>query len=114
MLKASLDVMKICEEHYQSRVGLFNPTDPRMVCVEVAIHTWILKFAGFIESSYSSKLTAEDPWEDFRVLYEKTKHQLLNEDEWIKLKTAMQELAQTVLRAADVIIATAVQGEADL
>ena len=38
----------------------------------------------------------------------------LNEDEWARIKKGMLELSQTVLRAADVVIATAVQGEMDL
>ena len=56
----------------------------------------------------------QDPWARFRYLYSKTNEQHLNEKEWLELKRGMAELANTVLRAADVIIATAVQGELDL
>ena len=56
----------------------------------------------------------QDPWAGFRYLYSKTNEQHLNEKERLELKRGMAELANTVLRAADVIIATAVQGELDL
>ena len=56
----------------------------------------------------------QQTWADFRSLYLKTDRQQLNDQEWAKFKRGMAELANAVLRAADVIIATAVQGELDL
>ena len=56
-IRATLEVMKLCEERYQSRYEIFNPPDTRMQCLEVAIHTWILKFAGVIDSKWSTKPT---------------------------------------------------------
>ncbi|CAF9924432.1 MAG: hypothetical protein ALECFALPRED_002759 [Alectoria fallacina] len=102
-------------------MAIFNPKDPRMVCLEVAIHTWVLKFSGIVDSKWSTKPTPEevaagksDPWLEFRALYYKADRQHLNDLEWTKFKNLLTELSQTVLRAGDVIIATAVQGETDL
>lgn len=121
MLRATLGVIKMYERLYRDQVQLFEPTDPRMVSIDVAIHTWVLKFAGIIDSKWSTKPRQEqnekgtpDPWAGFRELYAKSDRQRLNEKEWAQLKKDLMELAQTTLRAADVIIATAIQGETNL
>ena len=121
MLKVSLDLLKLSEQRYNERMAIFNPEDPRMVCLEVAIHTWVLKFSGIVDSEWSTKPTPEevaagklDPWLEFRALYYKADRQNLNDLEWTKFKKLLTELSQAVLRAGDVIIATAVQGETDL
>ena len=56
----------------------------------------------------------EDTWAHFRDLYLKTNTQLLNDHECLDLKRNIAALTQTVLGAADVIIASALQGEFDL
>ena len=83
--------------------------------VEVAIHTWILKFSGILESEHPLESSdSADEISVFRDLYEKSKTQKLNEDEWTKFKKAMSAIAEVVLQAADVILATTIQSQTDL
>ena len=86
--------------------------------IEVAIHIWILKFAGVIDSKYKPERTNQDGQQDelsrFRSLYEKSKTHNLNDKEWQKLKNPILLLSQVVLKAADVIIATTIQAQTDL
>ena len=118
MLRIDTDIMRLCEERYNARNKIFFPADPRMGCVDFAIHTWMPKLAGVVDSKWSTIPTKEameegalDPWHELRSLYAKTAHQNLNEDEWSKLKEVMAELANAVLQASDVVISTAVQGQ---
>ena len=120
-IKATIDVMKFYEEKYLSRRKLLAPDDPRTVEIEVAIYTWILKFAGIIESPFTIKLTeeqrkqgAEDPCAEFRNLYRKTGTQMLNAGQWSRLKDELLAIAKMVLNKAQVIIAVAVQGQTSL
>ena len=41
MLQADLQIMKLCENAYSSRV---SPPDTRMVSIDVSIHTWVCTF----------------------------------------------------------------------
>ena len=116
LFQATLDMMQLSEEQYKSRSQYLNPKDERMQKTEVAIFTWILKFAGIIESLYSLKSASDntDVISEFGTLYEKSKAQELNEDEWSKLKKAVIVIAHIVLKAADVVISTPVQAQTDL
>ena len=114
ILEASLDILKLCEKNYESRVRFLSPTDPRMKQTEVAIHTWILKFAGIIGGKYAIDSTGDEACTEFRALYEKSKTQLLNIKEWSNLKKSMSLVARMVLNAADVIVATTIQAQTDL
>ncbi len=133
LIRATLDVMKVCKEKYESRRLLEDPKDKRMQKFDVAIHTWILKFAGVVESERSvkpseptdSKSTEQELEEkhhlfnlntctSFRSLYQKSATQILNDEEWVALKACISQISQMVLRAANVVVATAVQGQNDL
>lgn len=52
MLRATLDIIMLCEQRYQSRLEIYNQPGPRIVCIEIAIHTWVLDFAGNIPSKH--------------------------------------------------------------
>ena len=53
ILKANLDVMKLCQQKYKSRVRFLIPEDPRTKKIDIAIHTWILKFTGVSDSKWA-------------------------------------------------------------
>ena len=110
ILKATLDILKLCQQQYLDRARMFSPDDPRMVMIDVAIHTWILKFAGILQSDFS-RPTA---YSEFRRLYSKSQSQNLNDEEWNLFKKEMIAISHNVLIAADVIIATPVQAQTDL
>lgn len=110
ILKATLDILKLCQQQYLDRARMFSPDDPRMVMIHAAIHTWILKFAGILQSDFS-RPTA---YSEFRRLYSKSQSQNLNDEEWNLLKNEMIAISHDVLIAADVIIATPVQAQTDL
>ncbi len=133
LIRATLDAMKVCKEKYESRRLLEDPKDKRMQKVDVTIHIWILKFAGVVESERSvkpseptdSKSTEQELEEkhhlfnlntcnSFRSLYQKSATQRLNDEKWVGLKACISQISQMVLRAADVVVATAVQGQTDL
>ena len=144
LIRATLDVMKVCKEKYESRRLLEDPKDKYMQQVDVAIHTWMLKFAGVIGSEHSIKPSeptkpksteqelpeelASDRYSaeekdhlfnlntctSFRSLYQKSATQRLNDEEWVGLKACISPISQMVLRAANVVVATAVQGQTDL
>ena len=48
------------------------------------------------------------------LLYEKSKTQMLNLEEWLKFNSFVSLVAKMILNAADVIIATTVQMQTDL
>ena len=64
--------------------------------MNVAIHAWILKFAGVIECPFSQP----DVYSGFRSLYQKSETQQLNDAEWGTFKNEMMSISQNVLRAA--------------
>lgn len=114
ILKASLDVMKLCQNQYESRSRFLSPTDPRMQQINVAIRTWILKFAGVIESKHAIDSTGDNVCTEFRALYERSNKQTLNDKEWLDLKRSMETIAKMVLNAGIVIVATTIQTQLDL
>lgn len=111
MLKVTLDILKLFEQRYKSRDKIFNWSYPRMLCVEVVIHTWVLKFANIIPSPYN---TDPNTWAEFRPLCRKADHQKLNDAEWAKFKAVFLGIADKVLRTCDVVIATAIQAQTEL
>ena len=82
--------------------------------INVAIHTWILKFAGAIESKHAIDSTGDNVCTEFRALYEKSNKQTLNDKEWLDLKRSMETIAKMVLNAGVVIVATTIQTQLDL
>ena len=42
IVRATVNIMKLCQQKYESRVRLLDPKKPCMKKLEVAIHTWIL------------------------------------------------------------------------
>lgn len=60
MLRIDTDIMRLCEERYNARNEIFFPSDPRMKCVDFAIHTWMLKLASVVDSKWSTIPTKDE------------------------------------------------------
>ncbi len=78
-MKCDAAMLKAAEDNYTQLPKLKNPDDPRMKVKVCSLYTWILKWTGIVESTWSVRPSkpqlkdgAIDRWADFVTLYQKS------------------------------------------
>ncbi|KAL8735473.1 MAG: hypothetical protein Q9181_002795 [Wetmoreana brouardii] len=101
----------ISDDSDDDRDQVKSPNDPRMVLIEHALWTKILRYTGILPNE---TVTNPTTWSEFRSHYEKSRKQILNQAGKRKYNTLVRAIAERVIKDSDGTVCTIAQLGSDL